>query len=356
MGNTGVPQSPRDYAFGFAQQLALGTAIAGTVDLDGATPEYGYEIDCDPFDVTLDVKEYVNVGSHATRSLKDGDFVYHSRRAMPTFTVSGTCNHNTLDHLLYSWFQNVTEGGAAVYSKTYTVHATQPDFIAYNATTDVGHLSTWFVRDPTSGAYSTQIKDCICKSLTITAETGQPIKFSAEMVGNGVPITTHTVSGTWTRAVTTDLWYMEDLDIATLDFGGGAVNMILQGFEFNFSREIVAVGQGDGTGGFSVHGLSGREMTAKIKVMKDTDWTTAVTNYKGDTAIVGRIGIGNATPGTDDGDLDFAFRGKANAVPVDFGDVMYGDLEMKLLMNDAGSVEPMTVVMAASNLRTWGTT
>ena len=345
------PQSPRDFRFGFAQQLAFGTAIAPTVDLDGTTPEFGYEIDCDPFDIEYGVTEYSNIGSHGTRSLKDNDYVMHSRRAMPGFSVTGPANHNTLDHFLNSYFQNVTETATTPFGKTFTPHTTQPNFVTAAAVADC-HLSTWFIWDPVAGD-GRRVKDVLCQTLVITGEVGQPIKITATMVGNGAPDLDQTISGTWTRATTTDLWYFEDLDRASLDFGGGSVNVLLQSFEFTFSRSVIAVGQGDGTGGFSLYGLSGRDLAAKIKVVKDADWNTAVTNFTTDTAISGRIGIGNATAGTDDGDLDFVFRGKATSTPVAYEDIMYGELNMRLLESNDGATKPITIVMANALDRTW---
>lgn len=331
-----VPQTPKQKRYGFVttHQSTWGTAGG---DSDAVT-----EIECEPFEINRDIKEIIQPGSHGSRNLTDSDVITHTKGVMPTFTVTGTANHNSFDQILAATFQNVTEGAATPYSKSYTFSSTQPNFAA-----NAGYFYTWIERDPTASK-SCKVADCIVKSLTMTLEAGEPLKYTAEWVGRGLASITSNPSGTWTRDTATDLWHFHDFDTITI----ASTSYHLVSAEITLGHDIIPVGQ-DGSGNPATFAMTNRQATFKVKVVKDTDWETSLGSWAGNTVIAFRIGSGHATPGTTDGDLDFAFRGKLNSGAKAHDDIIAGELSGTMLMADDGGTEPITVVLANAVDRTW---
>lgn len=293
MADNEVAQSPREMRFGWARQSVYGTAEIDSVAVT--------EVDCEPFNVNRDVKMIEVAGSHGTREKAETQIIPLAKGCVPMFTVEQVVKKLELAHMLAAFYQNVVEGATTPFDKTYTFNATQPDFEA-----DAGFFYTWMVRDPVA-AKSIKVKDCIIKSLSISIVGGEPVKATAEWVGLGLPTITNTPSGTWTVNPNTGLFYREDIDRVTVDFGSGAVNFRLVEAEINLTRDVVGIGQ-DGSGQNQVVHLANPNHTVTLKVVKDDDWETTRTNHAAGTAIDINLGFGHATPGTDDGDFDIAMH------------------------------------------------
>ena len=340
MSNTAVPQAASEKRYAFAEQATFGTAIA---DDAAAT-----QIHCEPFEIDRDIKVTDNPVSYGSRSLRESNKIVHSKRAMPFFTVTGPANHASLDYFLYSVIQNVSEGETTPYAKTFTLGSTQPDFVG-----NAGWFGTFFERDP-AASKTTKAVDVIGKNITLSIKPGERLKYSLDAIGRGLASVTSNPSGTWTDEDEADSWWFEDVDRISLDFGAGAVNFMLSEFELKVGYDnIEACGQ-DGSGSFQVYGLGTPILEAKIVIVKDADYHTALSNFSGNTAVDFRLGWGNATAGTDDGDLDFVGHGKIKATAKAHDAVMKGELTLDLLESDDGSTdEALTIVMANAVDRTW---
>lgn len=339
MANDSTPQSAAQKQYAFAKQTTFGTIIA-----DAAA---AMRVHCEHWEVDRDIKVEDNPVAYGDRMPRESNTIVHYKRAMPFFTIAGAANHETLDHILYSATHTVTEAAATPYSKTYVYGTTQPAF-----TSNAGWFGTFFERDP-AASKSTAVKDAICKSLTLSIKPGERLKYSWECVGRGLATVTSNPSGTWTDEDESLSWWFEDIDLATVNFGAGAINFNLAEFELKLSYDsIEAIGQ-DGAGSFQNYGLGAPTLEAKIVVVKDADYHSALSNFSGNTAVDARIGWGNATPGTIDGDLDFAMHGKIISTAKAHEAVMKGELNLKLMENDAGTTEAITIIMANATDRTW---
>ena len=114
----------------------------------------------------------------------------------------------------------------------------------------------------------------------------------------------------------------------------------------------MGVGQ-DGAGNFtSLHALYNRVMTFSMTINRDNATQTAKTNWAAGTACTFNIGWGNASPGTVDGDLDFAFTGKIESVEDTNEDILGTTISGRIVAPDAATV-PITIVMANLTDRTW---
>jgi len=94
-------------------------------------------------------------------------------------------------------------------------------------------------------------------------------------------------------------------------------------------------------------------LSFKIEVVKDADFHTALTNWSTNVPIDCRFGWGNATPGTDNNDLDFAFHGKILNTTKAHNEIINGIFEGKMFENDADTTVPTTIILANAADRTW---
>jgi len=334
------PQSPKEKRYGIAAQTTWGTAVVDA----GAF----MEMDCEAFEVNPDIKELDINGAHGTQVPRVSDKLIHTNGSSPIVSIPAMlAKHDELDYFLYAAIGSVVEGETTPYAKTFTLPTTPPNYGQ-----SAGNFFTVIERDP-AASKSTKVIDCISKQLTISLAEGEALKFAAELQGRGVPSFTSDPSGTWTRNAIADIWHSEALDRCTIDFGGGAVSFHLVNFELVIPYELKPIGQ-DGSGSFQTFGLTLQPVTWKLKVVKDADYHTALTNWSGNTAVDINVGWGNATPGTDDGDLDFALHGKINAATKSNDNVINADLSGVCLESDDGSTtEALTIVMANAVDRSW---
>jgi len=340
MSITSVPQTPNEFRYGIAQQIALGTAIAD----DAAF----VELDCEQAEVNYGVKQLDTTSSHGYRYKTDNDIITHQYGVSPSVTLSGIANHNSIDYFSYAFCQSVTEAVATPYLKTFIVHASQPNFSDISAVSSAGQLLTVVLRDP-EASKSVKLTDCVAKSLTYTWSQGEPLRYSVELVSRAAASFSSNPSGTWTKVTSGDFFYFEDLDTVQID----STDFHLTEFELSLSQDVAPIGQ-DGSGNFADYGLVNKQLGFKIKVVKDADWEANLTAWTTNTAIVGDVKIGT---GTVDGDITFDFRGKMNAetgAQKVYDDLVSGELN-GILTHDGTSAVPLTIGIANAVDRTWVT-
>lgn len=328
--------SSRDKRYGLAEQTVWGTA---TADAAAFT-----ELDCEHvvLPVVPNLRESPQV--HASRAAFGNDLVPDPYQVTPEFSLVMDAKQKTVDHLFYAYFQSVVEVGTGTMKKTFTTPATQPDFSTGNA----GWTGTIIERYPVA-AHSLKVKNCIAKSLTISVPANGRMKVTAAMIGMGVPATS-TPSGTWTRA-NFEYWHAANRARFTMDLGGGVVPLAFKNIEIVLTQEVVGVGQ-DGAGNFQTWGIVSRAGTYKVDCVYDANILTARTALAAGTLIPINLGWGNVTPGTTDGDFDFAAQSKLTNASPDNQDLLGVTLEGKLFVPSGGTTIA-TLIMANSTLRSW---
>lgn len=333
------PQAPKEKRYGLAAQSTWGTAEADAAAF--------MELDCDALEVNHDIKEVDIVGAHGTQVPKISDKLIHTKGSSPMVTIPAMpAKQDELDHLLYGVLGAVTEGETTPFDKTFTLPTSPPNYGQ-----SAGHFFTFIERDP-AASKSIKAADMLVKQLTLSLAEGDFLKVAAELQGRALPSFTSNPSGTWTRAAL-DLWHAEDLDRCTINFGSGAVSFHLVNFEVVVAYEMKMIGQ-SGSGDVQALYPSLQPLTWKLSVVKDSDFHTALTNWSGNTAVDVNLGWGNATPGTEDGDLDIQVHGKINAAPKAHDQIITAEITGVCLESDDGtSDEALQIVMANAVDRSW---
>lgn len=331
--------SPKEKQYGLLAQTTWGTAITESTDV--------LKIDTSGLTIDPDVKIRESSQSHGTRRPYVGEVIAHTNRSAPLISLpSIEAKQELLDYFLYLLFQTVTEGVSTPYSKTFTILDAQPDFTA-----NAGMFATFWERF-TTGTHSRRAVDVICKSLTLSCVPGEPLMMTAELIGRGEVTENVTLTATWTRPADT-FWYWEQIDRATA-YLGSSYDLNLQGFEITLTHAALPYGN-DGSGDFETFAMTNWELTFKLKIGEDTSIyiRRLFHNYwKAGSNGTFRIGWGNATPGTDNGDLDLAWTGRITKVTSHLEDVLGFDVEGKILTT-ATTSSPITIIMANNIDREW---
>jgi hypothetical protein len=337
---------PGDWKYGFTEQGVWGTAEIDSVAM--------IELHCGPPDIEPGVNVLSRNLSVGTRQPVAAEVINHTKHVLSTLKLTDVeAKHDVLDYLLYGFFQNVTEDVGSPFKKTFTIHKTaQPDFSA-----NAGEFFTVIAFDPIT-AKSQKFADVIIQGLTFKCQPGAEgfIRVDVDMVARGLPTHASTPSGTWTAA-SSDLWHYADVDTATFNFGA-STDMHLEGaWELAMTRPVTGFSQ-DGAGSFESLRLGKPAGTFKISMSHGAGTDLLRTAQETNPGTQGdlRIGIGNTTPGTDDGDLDFAWSGKLDAsggVKINnSGDVSLVEIAGMMLADDASS-DMITVIMANTQDRQW---
>jgi hypothetical protein len=333
-------ESPKEKQYGLLEQATWGTAIAESSSV--------LKIDTAGFTIDPDVKIRESNQSHGTRRPYVGELIAHTNRSAPLIGVpSIEAKQGLLDYFLYLLFQSVTEGAVTPYSKTFSILDVQPDF-----SVSAGMFATLWERFADANT-SRKVKDVIGKSITLSCAPGEPLMVSVELVGRGAVTETENPSATWTRP-TDNFWYWEQIDRATLNWGAGLMDLTLQGFEISMSHAAIPYGN-DGAGNFETFGVTNWDLGFKLKVGEDITQdirTNFLVALKAGTDIIFNIGWGNASPGTVDGDLDLAWRGRVTKVTPHLEEILGIDVEGKILTTAVGT-SPITIIMANAIDRTW---
>jgi len=263
--------------------------------------------------------------------------------------LSGPVLKDEIDHLIYAFFQQVTEDAATPFKKAFTLHTTQPDF-----SVSAGYFQTIWERFATA-SQSTKICDAIAESLKFTVEPGGMLMYEVVLVGRGAPVTTANPSGAWSLAdhdESTDFYYCEDL--ADISFTKDSpVSLTLTGpMEIGFSRELHLIGH-DGSGNFETFGLGPPTLDFSFTVLDDSTFRIGKLQTAHQEATQCHIiTYWGASDGSADGDLVFNFYGKLNSVEPVNDDIQGVKVTGKMLGADA-STAPITLTMSNTKDRTW---
>jgi hypothetical protein len=170
------------------------------------------------------------------------------------------------------------------------------------------------------------------------------------MQGKGPSEVTSNPSGTVTRPVITR-WHGSEIDRFTMDFGAGAVAQVVFGeLKLSLKQKITLVSL-DGAGSFLTYGISERkgQFTATLAA----NVGSALTNMLANTGVKVRFGWGNATAGTVDGDLDFAFNMKIRDYKINNQEHLGVSIVGDIMADIANTVVPITVVVADAVDKAW---
>lgn len=335
----------KDKRYAIAQQTTFGTAIADSAAF--------VELDCQPFEINPDIRTLEGEGSHGIRAKNASDVQLHGHGAMPSVQLQGVAKKNELDWHVAAFFQNASEGATTPYSKTFTFPATQPDFSA-----DAGYFFTLISRNP-DASKSQKITDMIAKSLELNIDMGGVLMYSVELVGRGAVGRTSDPSGTWTRAaadVNTDFWHWagdgtnSGIVRATLD-DGSSNDLVMTGpVRIRLEQTVDVVGAG-GASAFDNFGLSNRMGTIEF-VCAHSNFATVKDAEADNTLCVFNLAWGNATAGTDDGDLDFTCRCKITKATESNENVLGVKVQAEIVY-DASSANGPTLILANAIDRGW---
>ena len=123
-------------------------------------------------------------------------------------------------------------------------------------------------------------------------------------------------------------------------------------FEIKMSQTLVPVGSSSGE--FQTFGLVDKKLTFKVTMMHGTATDTLQSALEAKTDVIMRIAWGNATPGTDDGDLAFSWNAQIEEVKNvnASGDISTIEV-MGSMVGATASTDPLTVILANGQDRTW---
>lgn len=333
---------PDDFVVGIAEQTTYGTVIADAGAFD--------QLKVDKPTLEADVKDRSDLSSRGVRwqdvlDMKKDEVGSNPKLKLPEHIV----RKKQLAVLLYSLFQYVVEAGTTPYGKTFTFHDTQPDFTA-----NAGKFLTAILKAPVASK-SLKLADLIALSLTLKCSPGGLLTVACDLVGRGALVTNSNPSGTWTVAAAAsttamDFYPFEKIDRYTLDFGS-PISPAVGAWELTLNHTLTPVGQSAGS--CQSFAISKNGGTFKGSYIWNSDTHALFTNHPLGTACAIRIGWGNATPGTVDGDLDIAPYGVLEKVELNAADAMMVDATFKLGGSISGTKEPCTIVLADATDKTW---
>jgi len=327
--------SKKEKRYGILEQATFGTAAT-----EGSSV---IELNISGTTIDPDVKIRETEQAHGTIRSYTDELIADTKRSAPIISIPDVeAKQDYFDYFLYLALHSVVEGEATPFKKTFTIPSTRPDFSA-----NAGFFATFFERFPYASS-SRKVADCIARSLTITGAPGEPLKFSAELIGRGSVTENDNPSATWTIPGN-NFWYWEDMAVTKVN----SVTRRLQAFTITIDLDPKFYGN-DGSGNFETFAID-PIATFKLTIgenMENSHRQGFMTAWKAGTLWAYQIGWGNATPGTDDGDLDFAWNGKITKVTPLNEDILAFDVEGKMLTS-AIATSPLTIIMANAIERTW---
>lgn len=331
--------SIRDVLIGFKEQATWGTAeTTGFNQLDVEPTE---------FSGTL-VKRRDGKQPIGSRIKSASDVLHDTKGVMPEISLTGFAKKLELADMLYSALQSVVEDATTPFKKTFTPHASQPQFDS-----SAGFFRTVGIVYPQS-AQDHVCADMVTRALTLTCRPSANngfMTFSEQLVGRGAVTVANTLNTSgWSRKAQTHFNFF-DLARGTIDFGGGAQALNWKdGFELQITWNAIE-GIGQSSGQFASTSISDLQITLNLSLTKGSIWQTCRTTWEADTTVDVNIGWGNATPGSVDGDLDFALNGKIINVTPDNGELLGGTVEIEAV--EETGVEALTVILADAVDRAW---
>lgn len=339
-------ESSSEFRYGIALQTAFGTEVADAgafteLKCDPFTPQEGLNVDKDP--MVAGVRHQI-----------DDEIDVSVDYAMPTMQIKMKNCRDNIDLFLALFFQMVTEGATTPFYKEFTLpvlgETMQPDF-----SSDEGFFATIVKRGPRAST-SWKVRDIIAQQIKLSCEPSGRISMQADLIGRGPIIYNANPSGTWTRD-TGPGWRYGMIARRTVNFGSGAVSPIIKGgWELTLTQRVDPMSPGDdgsGIGTFETFALLERAGTFLLRVNKDSVSEAGLTNLPIGTPVDVNLGWGNATPGTDNRDLDIAFHAKL-IEPINMEDEGVQAIEFKGELSGLNTATtPITIGVANAVDRAW---
>lgn len=334
MGDLYTPTETRVW---LGEQATWGTAV------DPVTGDWD-EIQALEVAIVPDVT-IMDIKSNHSQRYKDIEDVHHNENgAMPKTTISNIAVRKTdLARFLMLFFHNCSEGTTPLFAKTYTLPTTiWPDFLGSN---DGLFCSVLGIHPAATDDW--QINDCIVQKLTFKCSPKGILTADLELVGRGVLTNNAAGSATPTKAAAS-FWAWEQIDRFTINVAGGGANAVVpMEWQLELNWKIIPAGFDAGNvGNFVLDDFTGK-FTAPLAW--DAVTKNLVANLQSRTRIEVNVGWGNASPGTVDGDLDFALCGTFESVEVQRGDLLLNGITIDLKTDLANSKIPLTVIVADSD-------
>lgn len=292
MAISGVVYSGKEVQLGIAQESTFGTAIADNAAFV-QIPEF------DSISIDYGLTQDFSLKNRGKRIAYDADLYASQTGGTRVITISGMVVRRTeLAEWLYGVFQNVTEGAATPYEKTFSVADDQPDFAS-----NEGYFFTLGIKNPIT-AYDEKYTSCIVREITISADMvggDGRLKADVTIISGFAASTTSTLSGTWT--ISTQNYYDANLfDTKTYNTN----DLVLYGFSVSINNNAKRIGNNSSGNaeGYAI-GVPEIEITGNLNVKYDANTQGALADTLAGTERVIEFGLAD---GTAAGDLMFDFN------------------------------------------------
>ena len=330
------PFSFKDKAIGIQDETTFGTeaSLSGAYD----------QLDMEPSAVQMDVQYEESENANSVRHQLATDVDVNADQALPVLPLNGNAKKLDLHRFLAAWFQACSETGSAPYKKEHLLPLTgamQPDFEA-----NAGYFYSLVGKSPQANS-SILIKDAICKVLGFSLEGRGRLQVASEWIGRGVPDHTAAPTGTW-GIKANDFYRHGRLSTVKIDLGAGDLDVVCKGFSLNLNADVEGVGHD--TGNYETLYIGNRKMDFSFTFGYGANSPTAFAALKAGTIVTVKLGWGNTTPGTVDGDLYFEFTAKCREVVDDNEGYLGTQLTGQVVGSDISS-NPISIILADNQLR-----
>jgi hypothetical protein len=273
--------------------------------------------------------------------------------AMGGLTITKPFSYFTDDLLMYSFFHNVTEGGATEYNKAFTFFSSIPDFSA-----DAGQPLTFIKRMP-EAAQSQKFGGCICRRWKLSNErSGEEdglVQAEYELKTRNEGSESSDPPGG-----TSEAWSLYssgggygflnfgELASATCDFATSPQNLVIKAWEVEVQHDIAKIGHTGST--FDNVGFEKRRGTFSFDILYDDNlddfYSALELGTQLDFTIAYRSLVSNAF-------LDLQFSGKMNAdIEMEEEGLIYYKVQGNILANDQ-TAEFIQLDIANARDRSW---
>ena len=340
----------KEGAFGVAEETTFLTALADSVDFT--------EIATEAAPVDPDAKREEVPGAHQTKQPTLQDILNHTKGSMPTVTIKGPASIYEMDNYLYMFTQKVIDVVASPMTKTFTPHATQPDF-----SVSAGMFMTAIKRFPVAST-SVKLTSCVVNSIKLSIERDGFLQNEASLISPVAPDFTSNPSGTWERgldgpggsdakATNYGMLHFNDIDSAVIKLnGGGDLAVTLETFEMNLAYEEVKGVSPDGAGGWQTLGFKGISGDFSIGLLKDSTVESAIANRDANGDIEFILNFG-ATGAAVLGELQLTMFGKIDgAIEIDEEGLIGANIKATM-MADTSATDMFEIILSNGILRGW---
>jgi hypothetical protein len=184
------------------------------------------------------------------------------------------------DKFLYSVIQNVTEGTATPFLKTFTFPQFQPDF-----SNNAGYFSTIVNKMPVASV-SHKVYDAIIRDLTLAcapgANDGMLTAEATWIARSQIETSNYAGTITYPDVANTDFFFFHDLD--TVDIGGQTVILGDDGFKLNITNGATGFGTSSASGLAASYRLPLYKATVTIQCLWDANLRTYMAAQRSGTS------------------------------------------------------------------------